>query len=82
MYRIAFPGLHVSLVEVTTVGDTVVLQWTARTVLAKLVDGIVARESRSLKGITRSRIGDGKIAESWTDWDRIGLLRKLGIPTE
>ena len=31
LYRVAFPGLHVSVEEISTVEDTVVLRWTART---------------------------------------------------
>ena len=30
LYRLAFPGLHVSVEEISTVEDTVVLRWTAR----------------------------------------------------
>ena len=42
----------------------------------------LASKSKSLTGITRSRIAAGKIVESWTEWDRIGVLRELGVPTE
>lgn len=81
LYRIAFPGLHVSVEEVSTVEDTVVLRWTARTAPGGMGRGD-ASPPKSLSGITRSRIAAGKIVESWTEWDRIGVLRKLGIPTE
>jgi len=81
LYRIAFPGLHVSVEEVSTVEDTVVLRWTARTAPVGMGRGD-ASPAKSLSGITRSRIAAGKIVESWTEWDRIGVLRKLGIPTE
>jgi len=77
LYRLAFPGLHVSVDEISTVDDSVVLRWTART-----ASGAVAPKSKSLTGITRSRIAAGKIAESWTKWDRIGVLRELGVSTE
>ena len=29
-----------------------------------------------------ARIAAGKIVETWTDWDRIAVLRELGIPSE
>jgi hypothetical protein len=82
LYRVAFPGLHVSVEEISTVEDTVVLRWTARTGPDKMVGDLVASKSKSLTGITRSRIAAGKIVESWTEWDRIGVLRELGVPTE
>ncbi len=82
LYRVAFPGLHVSVEEISTVEDTVVLRWTARTGPDRMVGGVVASKPKSLTGITRSRIAAGKIVESWTEWDRIGVLRELGVPTE
>jgi len=82
LYRVAFPGLHVTVGEVNTVEDTVVLRWTARTGADPLRSGSGASKAKSLTGTTRSRIAAGKIIESWTEWDRIGVLRELGVPTE
>jgi hypothetical protein len=76
IYRLAFPGLHVSVEEISTVEDTVVLRWTASATLTTTTAPEV------LTGITRSRIAAGKIIETWTEWDRVGVLRKLGIPIE
>jgi hypothetical protein len=82
LYRVAFPGLHVTVEEISTVEDTVVLRWTARTAAHRLGSGAVGSKPNSLTGTTRSRIAAGKIVESWTEWDRIGVLRELGVPTE
>ena len=41
-----------------------------------------ASDGQSLTGVTRSRFSAGKIAESWTQWDRAGLLRQLGLDQE
>ena len=81
-YRVAFPGLHVKVEEVSTVEDTFLLRWTASNSSDRLDASNLASEPRSLTGITRSRIAAGKIVESWTEWDRIGVLRELGVPTE
>ena len=80
LYRVAFPGLHVSVEEISTIEDTVVLRWTATA--DQVGSEAVASTPKSLTGITRSRIAAGKIVESWTEWDRIGVLRELGVPTE
>jgi hypothetical protein len=82
LYRVAFPGLHVSVEGISTVEDTVVLRWTARTSGDRLDSGAGASKPRSLTGTTRSRIAAGKIVESWTEWDRVAVLRELGVPTE
>lgn len=63
LYRVAFPGLHVRVEEVSTVEDTVVLRWTASSSPYRLESGGPASEPKSLSGITRSRIVAGKIIE-------------------
>ena len=82
LYRVAFPGLHV-----TRGGDQHgrrhgrapmdCQNWPRHDWLAALV----ASKPKSLTGITRSRFAGGKIVESWTEWVGFGVLRELGIPT-
>lgn len=69
LYRVAFSGLQVTVEELNAVDDTVVLRWTARSSL----------ESKPLTGITRTRIATGKILESWTEWNQMGVLAELGL---
>src|SRR5687767_7208654 len=59
LYRVAFPELHVSVEEISTIDDTVVLRWTATTP-ERLGRGAIASKPKSLTGITRSRIAAGK----------------------
>jgi hypothetical protein len=83
LYRVAFPGLHVSVAALDTIEDTVVIRWTATKGFGNRSDDSAIESSQKLlTGITRIRFADGKIIESWTEWDRIGVLRELGIPTE
>ena len=82
LYRLAFPGLHISVEELSTVEDTVVLRWTATTAPDRTRGGTIASKPKSLTGTTCSRIAAGQIVESWTEWDRVGVLRDLGIPTK
>ena len=78
-YRLAFPDLHVSVEALTIEEDTVVLCWTARRSSADDPEGgaSTARQ-KLLRGITRGRWADGKIMESWTEWDRLQAFHDLG----
>ena len=67
LYRVAFPGLHVSVEAINTVEDTVVLRWTVRIAVDRLGSDAVAFKSKSVTGTTRSRIVAGKIVASWTE---------------
>jgi hypothetical protein len=86
LYRVAFPGLHVNVDEIRTVEDAVLLRWTARIGPGGIGPGGMgpsdASQAKSLSGVTRSRFAGGKIVESWTEWNRIGVLRELGVPAE
>jgi hypothetical protein len=70
LHRLVFPDLRVVVDELSTDNETVVLRWTASR-------GTAPRQ-KSLTGVTRSRFGGGKIVESWTEWDGVGMLRDLG----
>jgi hypothetical protein len=82
LYRVAFPGLHVTVEEISTVEDTVVLRWNARTAAGWPEARAVTSNSKFLTGTTRSCFVGGMIVESWTEWDRIGVLGGLGLSTE
>jgi len=47
-------------------GDRVVVRWTVR-----------GRHNLSLTGITIHRFKDGKILESWGNWDQLGMMQQL-----
>jgi hypothetical protein len=79
LHRLAFPTLSVVVEELSAGEDTVVLGWTARSWPVDRPDGTHGGSNQSLKGITRSRFVDGKIVESWTECDRIGTFRNLGV---
>ena len=80
LYRLAFPDLCVVVEDVSTDDGIVVMHWTAGRSSSDRNDGSgVALEHKSLTGVTRSRIAAGKIVESWTEWDRFGVLGELGL---
>ena len=44
--------------------------------------GIPDRRAGTVTGITIDRYARGELAESWTNWDTLGLLQQLGaVPT-
>ena len=83
MYRGAFPDLHFTLEDVIGEGDRVVVRWTATGTHKAEVMGVPATGKRvAVTGIEVSRFADGKLAETWVNWDALGLLRQLGAIPE
>jgi len=78
-YRGAFPDLRMSAEEVVAQGDKVAIRWTARGTHKGELFGIAPTgKEATVTGITIDRWAGGKIAESWTNWDTLGLLQQLG----
>ncbi|MEO8458490.1 MAG: ester cyclase [Chloroflexota bacterium] len=75
LYRRAFPTFQIAIEELTTDEvDEVEFRWVAHG--KPTVIGSPARKG-GLRGISRCRLLDGKIAESWTAWDtRVALVRR------
>ncbi len=81
-YRDAFPDLQVTIEEQIGEGDRVVTRWTARGSHEGEFWGIPATGKQStVTGVTISRVADGQVVESWTNWDALGLLQQLGAVT-
>ena len=79
-YRAAFPDLHMSFDHQIADGDTVVTRWTASGTHQGDFHGIAATgRSATVTGIFIHRLADAQIAETWTAFDQLGLLRQLGI---
>jgi len=76
LYRKAFPTFEIAVAELTTDEAAIVLRWVAHSG-PPLVDGSAPRTG-CLRGITRCRLHDGKIAESWTAWDKRAALVRWG----
>jgi steroid delta-isomerase-like uncharacterized protein len=78
-YRAAFPDLKLTADTVIAEGDIVAIRWIARGTHKGDLFGIAptGRET-TVTGITIDRHAGGKIVESWTNWDTLGLLQQLG----
>jgi steroid delta-isomerase-like uncharacterized protein len=79
MFAAAFPDWHESIQDVIAEGDKVVIRVTAGGTHQGDFQGIPASgRTVTITGIGIARIADGKIAESWWDFDGLGLMQQLG----
>ncbi len=78
-YREGFPDLSITIEEQLADGDRVATRWTARgTHRGELMGMSATGKQATVTGITIDRIVDGRIAETWTNWDTLGMLQQLG----
>jgi predicted ester cyclase len=79
MYRVAFPDVRISVDDVIVAGDKVVLRWHSEGTHRGELAGLAPTGARgSVTGISIDQWKDGKIVETWTEWDNLGLARQLG----
>jgi steroid delta-isomerase-like uncharacterized protein len=75
----AFPDLSVTLEDVISVEDKVVVRWTDRGTHKGEFLGMAPTGRRVItQGISIFRFSEGKIAEQWTNWDTLSLMSQLG----
>jgi len=78
-YREAFPDLRATVEQVIEQGDYVALRWTCRGTHKGELFGIAPTgKGVTVTGTTIDQWKNGKLAESWTNWDTLGLLQQLG----
>jgi steroid delta-isomerase-like uncharacterized protein len=80
LYRAAFPDLRITVEEQVAERDFVVTRWTATgTHTGELLGIAPTGKGATVTGLTIDRIADGKLVESWNNWDTLGLLQQLGV---
>jgi hypothetical protein len=70
LYRIAFAALHITVEEMHTDGEMVVVHWTAWRDTPGPGNRAGIADQTLLTGMTRSLLSRGRIVESWTQWDQ------------
>lgn len=67
LYRRAFPALEITVDQLESSSEAMEVRWTAHD--RPLGPGDSPGAQACLRGITRCRVVDGRIAESWTVWN-------------
>jgi steroid delta-isomerase-like uncharacterized protein len=79
MFLAAFPDTAYTIEQQVAEGDLVVTRWIARgTHEGELMAIPATQKSVEVSGIAIDRLSDGKIVESWGNWDTIGMMQQLG----
>lgn len=79
LFRTAFPDLHSTLEHVVAEGDMVATRWVNHATHKGTYMGIAPTDKQvSWTSTSIYRIVDGKVEESWSDMDSLGLLQQLG----
>jgi predicted ester cyclase len=80
LYRNAFPDANIAIHQQLAEGEWVASRWTG-TGTQRGALGTIAPTGKkaSVEGITIDRIRGGKIVETWSNWDTMGLMQQLGV---
>ena len=84
-YREAFPDLEITIEEQIAEGDKVVTRWASRGTHRGEFRGIAPTGNEvRLTGIGIFRFSEeGKVVESWDNFDQLGMLQQLGaVPSQ
>ncbi|MDX6397487.1 MAG: hypothetical protein QOJ43_895 [Gaiellaceae bacterium] len=78
-YRTGFPDLQITIDEQVAEGDRVVTRWSARGTHGGDLMGMPATgKQATVTGMTIDRLENGRIVETRTNWDTLGMLQQLG----
>jgi predicted ester cyclase len=81
-YRSAFPDCRLEVLDMLSSGDLVVTRFRySGTHLGQFDELKPTGRLASGEGITLDRIKDGRVIESRSQWDALGLMQQLGVVT-
>jgi steroid delta-isomerase-like uncharacterized protein len=79
-YFTAFPDVRITVERQIAEGDFVVTRWTSHGTNTGNHHGRPAtHKSATVTGITIDHIVDGKLVESWTEYDKLSSMQQLGV---
>ena len=83
LYRTAFPDLRVTIEDIIAEGETVMTRWSCRGTHKGDLSGVAPTGRQiNISGVTITRLEKGKLAESFVNWDALGLMQQLGVVPE
>ena len=75
----AFPNLRVTIEDQVAEGDKVATRWTVRgTHQGEMMGAAATGNQVTFTGTQTDYISGGKIVESWSNWDTLGMLGQIG----
>jgi steroid delta-isomerase-like uncharacterized protein len=83
LYRGAFTNAHISIEEQLAEGERVATRWSGSGTHQGELMGVAATGNQvRVTGITINRVWGGKIQESWSNYDALGMMRQIGAIPE
>lgn len=80
LYRKAFPDLRFTIDQIIDADEFVTARYTATGTHKGVLPGIApTNKTVKVEGMVVYRISRGRIAESWVNWDALGLMQQLGV---
>ena len=83
IYQTAFPDAIWEVHEMIPAGNKVITRWTGRGTHKNELPGNPpippTGKEVNVAGIWIHELKDGKIVESWSVWDTLGMLKQLGV---
>ena len=79
-YRTAFPDLSLTVEAQCSDGDLVCTRWRSEGTNDGELMGMPATGKHVVvTGLSMDRVQDGKVVESWNQWDNAGMMQQLGV---
>jgi steroid delta-isomerase-like uncharacterized protein len=79
-YRAAFPDVSIQIDDMVAEGDKVAVRWSGAATHKGNMLGIAATQKRlQFTGMGFVRVADGKVVESWNNFDQLGMFQQLGV---
>ena len=79
-YRAAFPDVTIQVDDMVAEGDVVAIRWSGSATHKGHDLGFAATQKQvRFTGMGFVRVAEGKVVESWNNFDQLGMLQQLGV---